>query len=59
MSRLRFDMPVPRLSNGTNRQNVANPSNIRRIAGHSHAISMFCAIGGTETIVTSPSPMDW
>ena len=59
MSRLRFDMPVPRLSNATNRQNVANPSNIRRIAGHSHAISMFCAIGGTETIVTSPSPMDW
>lgn len=59
MSRLRFDIPVPRLSNGTNRQNVANPSNIRRIAGHSHAISMFCAIGGTETIVTSPSPINW
>ena len=52
-------MPVPRLSNGRKRQNVANPSNIRRIAGHSHAISMFWAIGGTDTIDTSPSPTHW
>jgi hypothetical protein len=32
---------------------------MRLMAGHSHAISMFCAIGGTETIVTSPSPITW
>lgn len=59
MSRRRSDMPVPRLSKTTKRANDANPSNMRRIAGHSQAISMFWAIGGTDVIVTGPSPNTW
>ncbi len=34
---------------------MSDEGNLRRIAGHPHAISMFRAIGGTDTI-TGPSP---